>query len=352
MNQYCRRLKRPHAAGRACDNRRRKHCICLASATPIDDGTYTALKESSSFSAHLHRLLATQVGRPTPLLRARNYSHWLNQKLGTTGVQVWLKREDLCHTGSHCANSAYGQALVASKFAHDRCIVPTANGQMGAAAAAACASFGLECEVHMAGAGMAMQSANVPFIRARGAWLYEAGGKDGQLHDADNAAQQSVNDCDDASAFLFARSCVGNAPYPQMVRDFQRCIGDEVYEQAVEAFGALPDALFACIGGGSNALGLFDAFTNIGNIRLFGCTSASTESFVMGLGGRPGPGVTDLLHQRLTLLSATDEQALASLANVCFDRTQITILKKGCSSAIQASLFLFLLCFDGAGNIL
>jgi len=271
---------------------------------------------SPSFSAELHSLFESHVGRPTPLMEARNLSQSLNNALGTTGVRIWLKREDLCTTGSHCANSAFGQALLARKLGFDRVIVPTGNGQMGVAAAAACASLNLSCEVHMAGSGISLQPANVPFIRARGASLLPAGGENGRLQHADDAAQTSSSQSSGKDAFLFARSCVGNPPYPRIVREFQKCIGREVYEQAHGAFGGAPDALFASVGGGSNALGLFDPFVGLSAVKLYGCTSGSKESYVVGLDSASGPDIAHLMGERMTLMSATDDEALEALINV------------------------------------
>ncbi len=210
--------------------------------------------------AHLQR---TYTGRPTPVTYARR----LSEKLG--GAQIYLKREDLAHTGAHKINNALGQALLAKRMGKQRVIAETGAGQHGVASATAAALLGLDCHVYMGSVDMARQKTNVFRMKLLGAEVIpvESGSK--TLKDAINEAIRDwVTNVRDT--FYLLGSALGPHPYPMMVRDFQGVIGIEAREQIVEMAGRLPDACVACVGGGSNAIGLFHAFREDDDVDLIG----------------------------------------------------------------------------------
>ncbi len=224
---------------------------------------YFTARQDPEFTAALGRLLKDYVGRPTPLYEARR----LSASLG--GARLFLKREDLAHTGAHKINNALGQALLARRMGKRRVIAETGAGQHGVATATACALLGLECDVYMGAADMERQALNVFRMQLLGATVrrVEAGSR--TLKDAINEAMRdwvaSV-----AGSYYLLGSVLGPHPYPLMVREFQSVIGREAREQCLEAVGRLPDAIVACIGGGSNAMGVFDAFIDDRDVRLIG----------------------------------------------------------------------------------
>ncbi|MFZ2446381.1 MAG: tryptophan synthase subunit beta [Syntrophobacteraceae bacterium] len=209
--------------------------------------------ENQVFQAELAQLLKDYAGRPTPLFRARR----LSDSLG--GASIYLKREDLAHTGAHKINNTLGQALLAKWMGKAKVIAETGAGQHGVATATAAALFGMECKVFMGREDIARQAPNVQRMKLLGAEVVRVDSGTGTLKDAMNEALRywvgSVRD-----TFYIIGSVAGPHPYPEMVRDFQRIIGDEAREQIVEAEGVLPDMLIACVGGGSNAMGLFYPF--------------------------------------------------------------------------------------------
>ena len=210
---------------------------------------YESARTDSAFQNQLADLQATYVGRPTPLTHARR----LSQQLG--GAQIYLKREDLAHTGAHKINNAIGQALLAQRMGKHRIIAETGAGQHGVAAATAAALLGLDCHVYMGTVDMARQQPNVYRMQLLGAEVLPVAAGSKTLKDAINAAIRDwVTNV--RSTHYMLGSALGPHPYPRMVRDFQSVIGVEARRQILEATGRLPDLCIACVGGGSNAIGL------------------------------------------------------------------------------------------------
>ncbi len=223
----------------------------------LDDliDAYEELRDDPGFRAEFDHLLATYVGRPTPLSHAKR----LSEHLG--GAQIYLKREDLAHTGAHKINNALGQALLAKRMGKQRIIAETGAGQHGVATATACALLGLKCVVYMGTVDMARQEPNVFRMRLLGAEVrgVETGSK--TLKDAVNEAIRDwVANVQDT--YYIIGSALGPHPYPLICRDFQSVIGREAREQILTQAGRLPDEIIACVGGGSNAIGIFQAFLN------------------------------------------------------------------------------------------
>src|SRR5579862_2367120 len=214
------------------------------------------------FHQQIDHLAKTYVGRPTPLYHARR----LSQELG---VEVFLKREDLAHTGAHKINNALGQALLAQRMGKTRIVAETGAGQHGVATATACALLGLECVVYMGAEDMARQALNVFRMRMLGATVEQVDAGTRTLKDAINEAMRDWVTNVETTYYLLG-SVLGAHPYPLMVRDFHRVIGIEARAQILEAEGRLPDLLIACVGGGSNAIGLFHAFLDDPGVNLLG----------------------------------------------------------------------------------
>jgi tryptophan synthase beta chain len=224
------------------------------------------------------------VGRPTPLYAAER----LTEHFG--GATIHLKREDLCHTGAHKLNNALGQALLALRMGKTRIIAETGAGQHGVATATVCARFGFECVVYMGTEDMRRQSMNVRRMRLLGASVREVSAGSGTLKDATSEAIRDwVTNVGDTHYII--GSAVGPHPYPQMVRDLQRVIGDEARDQYLVAEGRLPDVVVACVGGGSNAIGIFTAFLGDANVRLVGVEA-------MGRGMEVGSNAASLVAGR------------------------------------------------------
>jgi tryptophan synthase beta chain len=224
---------------------------------------YAAARADPAFGEEVARVLKEFVGRETPLTPARR----LTESWG--GAHVWLKREDLAHTGAHKINNTIGQVLLARRMGKKRIIAETGAGQHGVATATACALFGFPCEVYMGALDVERQSLNVFRMRALGATVrpVEAGSK--TLKDAMNEAIRTwVAQVEDTHYVI--GSAAGPHPYPTIVRDFQSIIGRELREQSKATFGRLPDAITACIGGGSNAIGIFHPFIGDKEVRLVG----------------------------------------------------------------------------------
>ncbi len=224
--------------------------------------SYERLKGSEEFRSELERLLKSYAGRPTPLYFARN----LTRTLG--GAKIYLKREDLLHGGAHKINNALGQALLAKHMGKRRVIAETGAGQHGVATAMACAVLGLECRVYMGEIDAARQSVNVRRMKLLGAEVVEVRSGTRTLKDAINEAIRDwVTNVQ--NTYYLLGSCVGPHPYPTIVRDFQSVIGVECRSQILEAEGRLPDYVIACVGGGSNAIGIFHPFVE-DDVKLIG----------------------------------------------------------------------------------
>lgn len=224
---------------------------------------YIKAKNDKAFQDAYKYYVKEYSGRPTPLYFAEN----LTRNLG--GGKIYLKREDLNHTGAHKINNVIGQVLLAKRMRKKRVIAETGAGQHGVATATICAMFGLQCEIYMGEEDIERQSLNVFKMKLLGAKVNPVSSGTGTLKDATNEAIRDwVANVDDT--FYVIGSVVGPHPYPTMVRDFQRIIGDEVKDQIIEKEGRLPDYLVACVGGGSNAIGLFYPFHKEKEIKIYG----------------------------------------------------------------------------------
>ena len=232
---------------------------------PIEEleKAYLEAKDDPAFEAELGDLLRNYAGRPTPLYFAKR----LSETLG--GAHIWLKREDLLHTGAHKINNCIGQALLARRMGKRRIIAETGAGQHGVATATVCALFGLECVIYMGEEDMRRQRLNVFRMRMLGAKVQSVTNGSRTLKDAISEAMRDwVTNVGDTHYLL--GSVLGAHPYPMMVRDFHKVIGEEARQQILESNGRLPDSVFACVGGGSNAIGLFHAFIPDGEVKLVG----------------------------------------------------------------------------------
>jgi tryptophan synthase beta chain len=255
---------------------------------PIEEleQAYLAARDDPAFQSELAELLRTYAGRPTPLYFAKR----LSETLG--GARLWLKREDLLHTGAHKINNCLGQALVARRMGKRRIIAETGAGQHGVATATVCALLGFECVVYMGEEDMRRQRLNVFRMRLLGAKVVSVASGSRTLKDAISEAMRDwVSNV--AGTYYLLGSALGAHPYPMMVRDFQKIIGQEARRQIVESEGRLPDAIFACVGGGSNAIGIFHAFLPEESVELIGI-EAGGRGDAMGdhaarfRGGSPG----------------------------------------------------------------
>ena len=235
---------------------------------------YDEARNDSDFMANFEHLLKTYVGRPSPLSHAKR----LSKKLG--GAQIYLKREDLNHSGAHKINNALGQALLAQRMGKTRIVAETGAGQHGVGSATACALLGLECIVYMGEVDIARQQPNVFRMELLGAEVRPVASGSKTLKDAINEAIRDWVTNVETTHYLLG-SVLGPHPYPMMVRDFQSVIGFEAREQVLEVCGRLPDALVACVGGGSNAMGLFHAFRNDEDVAMVG-VEAGGEGIASG----------------------------------------------------------------------
>jgi len=227
---------------------------------------YLRFKRDSAFKRELNAYLRNYAGRPTPLYLAENLSN-------TYGSTIYLKREDLTHGGAHKINNTLGQALLAKKMGKTRVIAETGAGQHGVATAMACAALGLRAEVYMGTEDMARQRLNVFRMKLLGADVHPVGSGSRTLKDAINEAFRDWVTNVETTYYLIG-SVVGPHPYPMMVRDFQSVIGFETREQVMNELGRLPDALVACVGGGSNAIGTFYPFLDDKGVQMFGVEAA------------------------------------------------------------------------------
>ena len=322
----------------------------------LEEGVRKHLYDES-FQAEFHKELREWVGRPTALTFAPRLSE-------SWGAEVWLKREDLAHTGAHKINNAIGQAILAKRLGATRVIAETGAGQHGVASAAACARVGLPCTVYMGAVDMERQAPNVDRMRRLGAEVVAVESGDKTLRAAiDEALRTWVTD--PAGIYYLLGSAVGAHPYPYLVRELQSVIGKESRQQMMELAGGLPDVIFACVGGGSNAIGLFYPFLG-DDVELIGVEAGGTGS---GLGqnaatlatGTPGvlQGAYTIILQdndgqvqethsisagldysgvgpehamlqatgRVKYISATDDEALEALEELCASEGILTALE-------------------------
>ncbi len=225
--------------------------------------TYLAAKDDPQFRAELDDLLVHYVGRASPLYYAKRLSEYLG------GARIYLKREDLNHTGAHKVNNTLGQALLARRMGKKRVIAETGAGMHGVATATVAALFGMECEVFMGAVDVARQAPNVDRMHALGATVRSIKEGGATLKDAMNAALREWASCSD-STFYIIGTAAGPYPYPMLVKDFQSVIGKETRKQCMEQIGRLPDEVVACVGGGSNAIGMFAGFEDTPQVRRVG----------------------------------------------------------------------------------
>src|SRR3984885_14841839 len=263
---------------------------------------------SKEFQTAFHRELKTWIGRPTPLTFAARLSEkW--------GANIWLKREDLAHTGAHKINNAIGQALLAKRIGAKRIVAETGAGQHGVASAAACARLGLPCTVYMGAVDMERQAPNVGRMRLLGTTVSPVTSGDRTLRAAiDEAMRDWVSD--PTNTYYLLGSAVGPHPYPYLVRELQAVVGREARAQIQELTGGLPDAVFACVGGGSNSIGMFHPFIAARAVKLIGVEAGGTGA---GLGmnaatlsyGRPG-----VLHGFYSMLLQDDDGQIQETTSV------------------------------------
>src|SRR5471030_1774641 len=337
---------------------------------------YVAAKSDPAFQAELRHHLKEFAGRPTELYFAER----LTAHCG--GAKIYLKREDLLHTGAHKINNALGQALLARRMGKRRIIAETGAGQHGVATATVCAKFGFECVVYMGAEDMRRQAPNVERMHLLGAEVraVEFGTK--TLKEATSEAIRDWITNVETTHYLIG-SCVGPAPYPEIVRDLQRVIGDEAREQMLAAEGQLPEAVVACVGGGSNAIGAFYAFIEDPDVRLVGVEAAGAASLGTGRpavlhGARssvladsdgqiadahsisagldyPGVGPEHAALRdsgRATYLPCTDEEALAALHRLAETEGIIPALESShaLARALDIEEDLVLVCLSGRGD--
>ena len=334
---------------------------------------WAEIRDDASFHDELAHLQATYVGRPTPLYRA--------ERIGD-GRRIYLKREDLCHTGAHKINNAVGQALVARRLGKHRIVAETGAGQHGVAAATVCARFGLQCVVYMGSEDMARQRPNVERMGLLGAEVRPVDFGTRTLKEATSEAIRDWITNVETTHYLIG-SCVGPHPYPEIVRELQAVIGREARGQILDAEGRLPDVVVACVGGGSNAIGIFAGFLADDAVRLVGVEAAGAASLGTG---RPGvlhgarssiladedgqvadahsisagldyPGVgPEHAHLRDTgraeYVPATDEEALAALHLLAEREGIIAALEPAhaLARALELDAELVVVCLSGRGD--
>ncbi len=278
---------------------------------PIEEleQAYEAARRDPTFRAELERLLKDFAGRPTPLFHARR----LTEHLG--GAQVYLKREDLLHTGAHKINNCLGQGLLAERMGKTRVIAETGAGQHGVATAAVAAFLGLECCVYMGEEDMARQAPNVFRMRLLGTKVEPVSTGSKTLKDAINEAMRDWVTNVSNTHYLLG-SVLGPHPYPRMVRDFQRVIGQETRQQILASLGKLPDYLVACVGGGSNSIGLFYDFIQDRGVKMIGVEAGGRgpnlgEHAARFAGGKPG-----VLHGTYTYVLQTEDGLISNTHSI------------------------------------
>jgi len=330
-------------------------------------------RADDAFGADLHALLSSFGGRPTPLTLATRFA---------PGKRLYLKREDLLHTGAHKLNNALGQALLARRLGKRRIVAETGAGQHGVAVATVCARFGLECVVYMGEEDVRRQSPNVQRMRLLGAEIRPVTFGTATLREATSEAIRDWIGEVETTHYLIG-SCVGPHPYPEIVRELQAVIGFEAREQVLAAEGRLPEVAVACVGGGSNAIGLFAAFVDDGDVRLVGVEAAGAASLGDGRAGvlhgarssvladedgqvldaesisagldYPGVGPEHAYLRdtgRAEYLAATDEEALAAFRKLAATEGILPALEPAhaLARAAEVDAELVLVCLSGRGD--
>ena len=270
--------------------------------TPLQDlaQAYEKARQDPAFQLELDQLLHNYVGRPTPLYYAQRWT----ENLG--GAKIYLKREDLLHTGAHKINNALGQILLAKRLGKTRIIAETGAGQHGVATATVCARFGMECVVYMGAVDMERQALNVARMRLMGASVVPVTAGQATLKEAVNEAMRDWVATVDNTHYIIG-SALGSHPFPMMVRDFHRVIGIEARQQILEKEGRLPSMLVACVGGGSNAMGLFHPFLNDADVRMVGVEAGGDGILPERHAARFQGGKLGVLQGTKTWLLANDD---------------------------------------------
>ena len=275
----------------------------IPALTELERAASKAWKDKT-FINELNDLLHSYVGRETPLYEAKRLSN--HYSLNGIYSRIWLKREDLNHTGAHKINNALGQALLAIRMGKKRIIAETGAGQHGVATATVCARFGLECIIYMGEEDMKRQSLNVFRMKLLGAKVQPVSAGTATLKDATSEAIRDWVTNVETTHYILG-SVAGPHPYPMLVRDFHAVIGEEAKKQCSEAFGGLPDVLLACVGGGSNAMGLFHSFIQDKSVRMIGVEAAGDGINT----GRHAATITEgrvgVLHGAMSLLLQNEE---------------------------------------------
>jgi tryptophan synthase beta chain len=261
---------------------------------------YAAARQDPAFTAELSDLLRNYAGRPTPLFFARR----LTEILG--GADIWLKREDLLHTGAHKINNCLGQILLARRMGKKRIIAETGAGQHGVATATVCALTGMDCVIYMGEEDMRRQRLNVFRMRLLGAEVVGVANGSRTLKDAISEAMRDWVTNVESTHYLLG-SALGAHPYPMMVRDFHRVIGDEARTQSLAQIGKLPDLLIACVGGGSNAIGIFYPFVQDTSVRLLGVEAGGRSHKLGDHAARFSGGSPGVLHGAFSYLLQDEE---------------------------------------------
>ena len=278
---------------------------------PIEEleRAYADARNDAAFQAEFKRLLRYYVGRPTPLYHAERLTNHLG------GAQIYLKREDLLHTGAHKINNCVGQGLLAARMGKTRLIAETGAGQHGVATATVAALLGLECRVYMGEEDMARQSPNVFRMRLLGAEVVGVGSGSRTLKDAINEAMRDWVTNIENTHYLLG-SVLGPHPYPMMVRDFHRVIGQEARQQILDLAGRLPDCLFACVGGGSNSIGLFFDFIPDAQVRMVGVEAGGRSPDLGEHAARFSGGTPGVLHGTYTYVLQDSDGMIAKTHSV------------------------------------
>ena len=278
---------------------------------PVEEleAAYLAARRDPSFQAELDDLLKNFAGRPTPLFHAQR----LTKRLG--GAQIYLKREDLLHTGAHKINNCLGQGLLARRMGKTRLVAETGAGQHGVATATVAALLGMECVVYMGAEDMARQAPNVFRMRLLGATVVSVSSGTKTLKDAINEGMRDWVTNVHNSHYLMG-SVLGPHPYPMMVRDFHRIIGQEARRQILEQTGKLPDLLCACVGGGSNSIGLFYDFIPDASVKMLGVEAGGRGSGLGEHAARFAGGKPGVLHGSYTYVLQTDDGLISNTHSV------------------------------------
>ncbi len=268
---------------------------------------YEAARRDPAFAAELDELLRRYVARPTPLTRAARLTAFARDGADAgRGAEIWLKREDVAHTGAHKINNTIGQTLLTKRMGKPRVIAETGAGQHGVATATACAHFGLRCEVYMGAEDVRRQSLNVFRMKLMGAQVNVVESGSRTLKDATNEAMRDWMGSVEDTHYILG-SVVGPHPFPMIVRDFQAVIGRETREQCLEAFGELPRAVVACVGGGSNAAGIFHPFVDDAGVELVGVEAGGRTADPGDHAAPLNHGTPGVLHGSLSYVLQDDD---------------------------------------------